>query len=383
MGMAASQARFLGLTARKSNVEYQGQQINQQRTALSNESANLYNQMMDLSVPTPPSTSDYYTTKYTLDDSNFGGSSSYSIHNMTKLPGENRYSVSLEVTNVSTVGTSSALPVTSVYREKLDDSEDYNHYKTYINGAYVNYYKDDCSPYTTDTNTGKNTLSVSKNKIYKIDDTAKGLDLSGFDESVAAMKKERNNDGDSTNDIDDNTQYYFYMDNSGKYCYMTESDLAHITSEAFGDSTENNAYFENNYYTQITYATSKNEITYTDVNATVEKSNSTGRYSSIIIDDNDTYPTTLSGKTFSISTTTATDEDAYNDAFNDYEYQKSVYEQRVAELNAKTEVIQSQDQQLELRLDQLDTEQNAIKTEMEAVQKVISDNVEQTFKIFA
>ena len=27
MGMAASQARFLGLTARKTNVEYEGQQI--------------------------------------------------------------------------------------------------------------------------------------------------------------------------------------------------------------------------------------------------------------------------------------------------------------------------------------------------------------------
>ena len=34
MGLAASQARFLGLTARKSGVEYQGQQIKQQRTAL-------------------------------------------------------------------------------------------------------------------------------------------------------------------------------------------------------------------------------------------------------------------------------------------------------------------------------------------------------------
>lgn len=36
MGMSASQARFLGLTARKTNVEYEGQQVNQQRTTLSN-----------------------------------------------------------------------------------------------------------------------------------------------------------------------------------------------------------------------------------------------------------------------------------------------------------------------------------------------------------
>ena len=66
MGMAASQARFLGLTARKTNVEYEGQQVNQQRTVLSNESAGLFNQMLTLQVPTPPSATDYYNTRYVL-----------------------------------------------------------------------------------------------------------------------------------------------------------------------------------------------------------------------------------------------------------------------------------------------------------------------------
>ena len=50
MGMAASQARFLGLTARKSNNEYQAQQINQERLALSNQQEELvkrYNEKMN------------------------------------------------------------------------------------------------------------------------------------------------------------------------------------------------------------------------------------------------------------------------------------------------------------------------------------------------
>lgn len=55
MGLAASQTRFLCLTARKSNIEFQGQQINQQRTVLANQSADLYNRMLALNVPTPPS----------------------------------------------------------------------------------------------------------------------------------------------------------------------------------------------------------------------------------------------------------------------------------------------------------------------------------------
>ena len=66
MGMAASQARFLNLTARKTNIEYEGQQINQQRTELSNESANLYNQMLSLQVPTPPNTQDFTKVEYTF-----------------------------------------------------------------------------------------------------------------------------------------------------------------------------------------------------------------------------------------------------------------------------------------------------------------------------
>ena len=68
MGMAASQARFLGLTARKTNVEYEGQQINQQRTTLSNQSANYYNQLLGMEVPVPPSVEDYTKTVYSFTD---------------------------------------------------------------------------------------------------------------------------------------------------------------------------------------------------------------------------------------------------------------------------------------------------------------------------
>ena len=68
MGMSASQARFLSLTARKTNVEYEGQQINQQRTTLSNESSNYYSQLTSMAVPVPPSTADYTKVTYNFSD---------------------------------------------------------------------------------------------------------------------------------------------------------------------------------------------------------------------------------------------------------------------------------------------------------------------------
>ena len=68
MGMAASQARFLGLTARMNNVEFEGQQINQQRTALSNKSASYYTDLLGMEVPTAPSVEEFTQTVYTFND---------------------------------------------------------------------------------------------------------------------------------------------------------------------------------------------------------------------------------------------------------------------------------------------------------------------------
>ncbi len=76
MGIAASQARYLSLTARKSNVEFQGQMVNQARTNLANESANIYNEMMMLKTPTVPSVYDYYEDLGAFEVSYSSGSGS-------------------------------------------------------------------------------------------------------------------------------------------------------------------------------------------------------------------------------------------------------------------------------------------------------------------
>ena len=59
------------------------------------------------------------------------------------------------------------------------------------------------------------------------------------------------------------------------------------------------------------------------------------------------------------------------------------YDKKNAEINARTEVIQQEDKNLELRLQRLDNERNAIEKEMDALDKVIDDNIEKTYKTFA
>ena len=104
---------------------------------------------------------------------------------------------------------------------------------------------------------------------------------------------------------------------------------------------------------------------------------STGRYISIALPQED--GTTVK---YALTTTTVTDQEKYDDAMNQYEYDKYLYDQTIQEINAKIEITQAEDKNLELRLKQLDTEQNAIQTEMDAVEKVIEKNTESTFKTF-
>jgi len=90
----------------------------------------------------------------------------------------------------------------------------------------------------------------------------------------------------------------------------------------------------------------------------------------------------LGTRSYKLTATTTTDEDAYNNAMNQYYYNQQQYEHKIQEINSKIEIIQQQDKNLELKLKQLDTEENAISTEIDAVKKVISKNVESSFKTF-
>ena len=102
MGMAASQARYLGITARKINVEFEGQQVNQQRTALANESAGLFRRLLSLEVPTAPSQSDFYTDEYTFDDPTSADGKA-TVSGITENQGSDPRTYTVQITNKETV----------------------------------------------------------------------------------------------------------------------------------------------------------------------------------------------------------------------------------------------------------------------------------------
>ena len=162
--------------------------------------------------------------------------------------------------------------------------------------------------------------------------------------------------------------YSFEM--NGKTYYTTESDFYNSLNTPYDPEKPIKIQNKLAYY-NASYIKTKIEET----NHALLETDGNGRFTSVKFDDDSVV--------YSLNVETVTDDAAYQDAMNEYMYKKEQYEKTIADINAQTSIIQQEDRTLELRLKQLDTEQNALSTEMDAVKKVIQDNVENTFKTFS
>ena len=557
MGMAASQARYLALVARKSNCEYEGQQINQARTVLSNQSANLFNQMLGLKVPVPPSTSDFTKNIYTYKD---GLGTETKLENWQQLssadPDYNyvvtrsyttkRYTGSIKKMNDPQVqfsdGVSSKADIeaaenavkaaSKAYQDAMKAQEDakanLDDIQTQINAVKAeaanlsNYATEQknitaCTYDDGDATTPKDEYSVTDTegtKTYKAFSTFTESEQAAINTALDGLIK-----SGAISETDLATLYFDYDGTNYTFAKGTELNslaLASGTAEAGKFDGTLNIYDKDNidtklagYNTQISSLTpllnlatsgyeaakasseaakteyddalkaysdlkhptyigncdlvplaelNKDQLaelqqivsdmkeqgiesnildcfeydeagnitsykggvysfkmngviyytSYTDLEASYNsgtgpnnidgqtklpyynasyidtkieetekalvETDGNGRFTSIRFEDDSIVYTLNMG--------TETDDVAYQDAMNQYYYDNAVYDKMIRDINAKTSIIQQEDQQLELRLKQLDTEQSALSTEMEAVKKVVDDNVESSFKTF-
>ena len=355
MGMAASQARFLSLTARKTNVEYEGQQINQQRTTLSNESSNYYSQLCNMTVPTPPSSEDFTKTTYSFVD----GSETNTINSL--IAQKNGYYILNYTQSFETEAVVSNGSVV-VTRRKEGDNTDY----TYFVGATplremkpnATYDEVKNDPYLA-------TLEQAEvEDILKLENQYISMLSEKYGMSEWFVKYQKNSSTGSYEPVFYNKDQVV----NASYSDKTDASLSGIKSYVYGKTTESR------------------EIK--NAQARVEQDTS-GRYVSVIIYETNADGTIKTddngneiGTEYSLKAKTECDDNAYNDAVNQYNYNKTVYNQNIQSINAKIEIIQVQDKDLELRLKQLDTEEQAISTELESVKKVISKNVDSSFKTF-
>ena len=434
MGMAASQARYLALTARKTNTEWEGQQINQARTALANQSANLFNQLLALEVPNAPKTTDYTELQYSYTD----GENESVLDSWQQLssadPNYNYIVNSYYYANVYT-GSRKLLENPQVQTKgevTINDFKGQNPQVTY--NANDNTYTITTADGNSQTYSAiKNVESDLKLKNALTDfETAKDMakadgvlttdGVYGYQDSNGTWHFLLENEIEEPKDYstvyvpsyvgnskltqlneltsdqaaelaqvlkdcpDSSMKDYLSFDNDGNLVYngegiysfdmqgktyfTTEQDLYNSMQTQYNydkpiDVQEKLAYYNASYL--------KTRIEQT--NHALLETDGNGRFTSVKFDNNSVV--------YDLNVETVTDEAAYKDAMNEYVYKKEQYEKTIADINAKTSIIQQEDRTLELRLKQLDTEQNALATEMDAVKKVIKDNVEKTFKTFS
>ena len=348
MGLAASQARWISLAARKSNFEYEGQQINQARTALANQSSQLWNELYAMEVPTAPSTSDFTTVQYTFQN----GDTKQVIEDIQ----------SADYTDA--------------------DGLHYNSYITYTSkvSEYTGIRNTNTNPqvqYVTPTEGDGYYLVGTKkltclNTIDRTDTSKDGswgtysaaLDQIAQDWPNTQIAKDwlnyKNNGDESALD-----NIYLWTDNNSKVNFVSRTGTTDDTLEA---CLQDPAQALHSYYAD--YQSSNKELS----KYGIIEYDSSGRATSLQLEG--------SSVTYALEASSVTDENAYNDAMNQYNYEQQLYEKEVQDINAKTEQLQTEDRTLELRLKALDTEQNALQTEMDSVHKIISKNIESTFKTF-
>lgn len=351
MGMAASQARYLGLTARRNNNEFQAQQVTQEKTMLAMQTDNvamnytkgLSNRQL-LFVQMDASSNSSTQKRLTYDI----------ITNSNPFSG----------LNMRIVDTSGSIVVPKNQNEDIDLKEQaaIDAYTNAVNNRCFTQTETDANGSTTETIlNGQNYISkylsgTTSNPILDKDGNAINVDT--FKEQVKLLDAPsfsefwRNNEYSSPDlsVTNPNTQDRLYTedDSAAQSAFETEMekvDILRNTRFCADEGCKNPEYLEKKLRSGEWTLEKLNP----DLGSTRGEWITATWQSEALISDG------LNGE---------------DDAAAEAEYtQKSTF-------------YKNQDKMLELKLKQLDTEHNAIQTEMDSVKKVIEKNVESSFKIF-
>ena len=299
MGLSASQARFLQLTARRGDIEYEAQRINFERLQLASNLSDASNKYEDATTNRQLTFS--YNTgsevkEVVLSYANYKNYMNQQLEGLQTT--QNKYYL---------VSQSGKIVVSS---EEERDEMINNNRQTYISVARVE--------------EARNAVATDESTASEEDKRLANIDFNSGEYVLETVVDENGNE----------TQYYAQ--------YKFSPDDFVIAPDLDNVDVFQNAIQEGIYYF-----------------AELKKDNTT---------EKEVFKTmgweTLGGGAIS------------------EEYDKTDDAAAEAEFKSTQARIQKLDKKLELRLDQLETQRSAITTEMESIEKVIQDNIEQSFKTF-
>lgn len=418
MGMAASQARYIALTARMNDVEYEAQQINQQRLTLSNKMNEVTEAVYNMEVPTPPAKIDFAIENYkgkingsnvSVRRSNSGTFAAYieTRGSITERTSGTKGEREMKFTKITPQGETK---VRYNFPEEFGDVEEKD-------GEY--YYWDDSE---------QKHIKIEKPDLYKKEyqvfsyENLKNYYVVDGTTVRKITKDDINEDGTLKDNVINNI---VTADENGELVYHTKEaasnrvtshdgkksgTVSEITKEKRSEAEEqafqalrhsNPGYSDDellNYYQLVTFDDEsygfvlRSDFAQNDAAVAIFEIEQNGKYEEMLPSDEFkiSFSTTggiegitVNGKYTILESSQTFDETKYEEAMASYKYEKTVYDSEQNELNKKTSIYQRQDKQLELKLTRLDTERNALNTELEAVKKIIQDATEKGFKTFS
>ena len=398
MGMAASQARLLTITARIHDVEYQAQSIQNAKVQLATQSDQVYQEYLDALDATTLTIKDYDKNIITANFNNLWGKNAVETGNSYAL-----------------FSSKGALIVSDEEKEAYDafknaGGEDAYKFAIFMmdggQGQSVGKPGEDENLDENVRNAEESVASahaddsiLSKNKKIMDEALAEFISVSALDASDAADITDADSMQTMLNGTDFDDGIKKQLDQIFEEYKTAEATYKNHLYNNYAEEVFTSAYGDAEAFDQETFdyyldlykkieAAGGNCISIDDYNAgnnnsdaandsewlknmiecgkitidIVKKDNKTGEYSySATSPSSDTY--------LDYTTTTSID--------------KSELAKVEAEYEHATKEIDAKDKKYDLDLSKLETERTALTTEYDSVKKVISDNIERTFGIFS
>ena len=418
MGMAASQARYIALTARMNDVEYEAQQINQQRLTLSNKMNEVTEAVYNMEVPTPPAKIDFAIENYkgkingsnvSVRRSNSGTFAAYieTRGSITERTSGTKGEREMKFTKITPQGETKVrynFPEEFGETELMEDGK-YHYYDENTDSWLVienpDQYKEEYQVFSYENL--KNYYVVDGTTVRKIaekdinEDGTLNIDINNI------VTEDKNGELEyHTKEAASNRVTSHDGKKSGTVSNIPAKDRSEAVEQAFQALRHSNPGYSDDelisYYQLVTFDDEsygfvlKSDFEQNDAAVAIFEIVQNGKYEEMLPSDEFkiSFSTTggiegitVDGNYTVLESSQTFDETKYEEAMASYKYEKTVYDSEQNELNKKTSIYQRQDKQLELKLTRLDTERNALNTELEAVKKIIQDATEHGFKTFS
>lgn len=374
MGMSASQARLLTITARIHDVEYQAQAIQNAKIQLATQSDQVYQEYLDALDATTLTIKDYDGNRITATFNNLCGLNS--VNSMYK------YSLYDEKGRL--------IVPDDIYKGYNDFKKEFGMDDPYAFAMYMldpdnsdkvkKFYDAEIAAQYNETVTSNlEGLAESSDRIYKIQQQMDELlATGGVDKYNGLSDKDR----EKYDQLEKQRNFLVYQEYA-QVIYEGDETRDYIGGVDF-DQDEFDYYA--NYYKQIQQANGCINISEYNGIANADASNDSEWLQSMVKSGRITIDTwTVDTKKTGDLTLVGTG--VSSDSCLEYTATSTIDKSALAKAEAKyehdTKQIDQKDKRFDNELSKLETEREALTTEYDSVKKVIQDNIERTFGIFS